>query len=85
MLVCLYVFNTLIELEHVSDIADAENPIKNREFTNRGLEPTIFDFETTSGQDFLRRSDLKQPQLPETRLKIDFDRFFQFLPVKNFI
>ena len=28
MLVCLYVFNTLIELEHVSDIADAEKPIK---------------------------------------------------------
>ena len=33
----------------------------------------------------LRRSDLKQPQLPETRLKIDFDRFFRFISVRNFI
>ena len=34
---------------------------------------------------FLRRSDLKQPQVPETRLKIDFDRFFRFISGRNFI
>ena len=43
-----------------------------------------FGFETSSGHKILRRSDLKQPQVPETRLKIDFDRFFNLYRVDFF-
>ena len=50
-------------------------------FEFRGLEPTIFGSETSSGHEILRRIDLKQPQMPETRLKIDFDRFFDLYRV----
>ena len=45
-------------------------------FRLRYIEPTYFGFETTSEHEILRRSDLKQPQLPETLLNIEFDRFF---------
>ena len=42
---------------------------------------TKSSFETCSGHEILRRSDLEQPQLPETRSKIDFDRSFGSMSV----
>ena len=44
--------------------------------THTHTRGAISDFDNSSRHEFLRRSDLKQPQLPETRLRIDYDRFF---------
>ena len=68
--------------EMLTNDESIENPCNNV-YLNRG--EAIFGFETSSRLKFLRLSDLKQPQLPETRLKIDFDRFFRFISGRIFI
>ena len=52
---------------------------------NANMDRSKSSFETNSWHEILRRSDLKQPQLPETWLKIDFDQFFGSISVRIFI